>query len=269
MKGVSLIGVDCATKGENIGLALGWCDDEGVVHIKDACAGMEWDDVTKKLIGWIAAEKVVLLALDAPLGWPVALRSNIRCHKAGKPLRHVLDDADKLFYRQTDLKMIKLYKRPLDVGANFIARTAHAALALLGELREKTGKKIRLAWTPGVPKNTQAIEVYPAATLIAHAGKDAAKIDKKFKSLSKKEKLLKKKEKILEKIKSAAFLDAKIKEQVFADESEQHVLDAVLCVLAAADFVRRDVIKPANCATRRRAKKEGWIWVKSPQSDAR
>ncbi|CAJ2376839.1 MAG: hypothetical protein IBGAMO2_490001 [Arenicellales bacterium IbO2] len=253
MKNISLIGVDCASKkrAKTIGLALGWCDGD-TVHIKDACAGMKWDDVTEKLSGWIKAAKVALLALDAPLGWPVAFRSNIRCHKAGKPLRHALDDAEKLFYRQTDLEMITSYKKyPLAVGANFIARTAHAALGLLGEVRGKTDESIRLAWTPGAPEKIQAIEVYPAATLIAHFGKGVAKETEQKK---------------LQKVAGKVSLSAAIKEKILYEKDGQDVFDAVLCVLAAADFVKGDVIRPTN---RGLAKKEGWIWVKSPQSDAR
>ena len=41
-----------------------------------------------------------------------------------------------------------------------------------------------------------------------------------------------------------------------------HILDAILCVLAAADFVRGDVIMPKNEA---QAKQEGWIWFKKPE----
>ena len=56
---------------------------------------------------------------------------------------------------------------------------------------------------------------------------------------------------------------AKMKREILSDKN---IFDAVLCVLAAADFVKGDVIRPTNRAL---AKKEGWIWVKSPQSDAR
>ena len=218
---------------------------------------MKWDDVAKKLISWIAVEKVALLALDAPLGWPVTLCSNIQCHKAGEPLRYALDDADKLFYRQTDLAIIKPYKkRPLSVGADRIARTAHAALGLLGELRGKTDEGIRLAWTPGSPEKTQAIEVYPAATLIAHFGKGVAKETKQKK---------------LQKVAGKVSLSAAIKEKILYEKDgqdvfDQDVFDAVLCVLAAADFVKGDVIRPTNRAL---AKKEGWIWVKPRQTSAR
>jgi len=263
--GVFLIGIDCAAKksAEKIGLALGWCEGNAV-RIEEVRAKMKWDAVIKKLTGWILAAEsrgdVCLLALDAPLGWPVALRSNLRCHKAGKPLKHSLDDADKLFFRQTDLEMKDCYKTPLAVGADRIARTAHAALGLLGELREKTGENIGLAWTPGMPNKSQAIEVYPVATLIAHLGKgaiqDVARVIKK-KNLQKKEEANRqKREAYLQQIASKICFDAETKQKMIDDGN---VFDAVRCVLAAADFVRGDVVCPTDCAL---AKKEGWIWVR-------
>ena len=220
---------------------------------------MKWEDVTEKLSGWIKTEKTALLALDAPLGWPVSLRENIRRHKAGKPLRCALEDADKLFYRQTDLEIIKSRKkRPLSVGADLIARTAHAALGLLEEVREKTGKSIGLAWVPGAPEKTQAIEVYPAVTLTAHLGKEAREKGTEKEKMQRRKKNLEK----IAKMRRFRF-GAKMKREILSDKN---IFDAVLCVLAAADFVKGDVIRPTNRAL---AKKEGWIWVKSPQSDAR
>lgn len=44
-------------------------------------------------------------------------------------------------------------------------------------------------------------------------------------------------------------------------------LDAVVCVLAAADFVRGDASQPPNIDVARR---EGWIWCRDPnRSSAR
>jgi hypothetical protein len=65
-------------------------------------------------------------------------------------------------------------KQPLDVGADRIARTAHAALRLLQELRERTHMSIPLAWDRNFKPEVQAIEVYPAGSLksygIRHSG---------------------------------------------------------------------------------------------------
>ena len=77
--------------------------------------------------------------------------------------------ANATFCRTTDLFIQqKLKKTPLDVGADGIARTAYAALAILGNLRTELGMAIPLAWTPLDISPVAAIEVYPAATLLAH-----------------------------------------------------------------------------------------------------
>jgi hypothetical protein len=53
------------------------------------------------------------------------------------------------------------------VGSNLIARTEHAALAMLQALRDQPERPIPLAW--GLPmEDVSAIEVYPAAILVAH-----------------------------------------------------------------------------------------------------
>ena len=46
-----------------------------------------------------------------------------------------------------------------------------------------------------------------------------------------------------------------------AVEAVDHALDAVLCLVAAADFLRGDVVQPlpADLASARR---EGWIWFR-------
>jgi hypothetical protein len=42
-----------------------------------------------------------------------------------------------------------------------------------------------------------------------------------------------------------------------------HIIDAVACVLAGADFLRGDVVLPTEEEILV-AKREGWIWFKSP-----
>jgi hypothetical protein len=74
-----------------------------------------------------------------------------------------------MFRRTTDLFIqARLGKRPLDVGVDRIARTAYAALRILGTLRVELGMPIPLAWAPADVSRVAAIEVYPAATLLAH-----------------------------------------------------------------------------------------------------
>ncbi len=89
------------------------------------------------------------LALDAPLGWPAVLGETLGPHIAGESLDGT---PNELFRRQTDhfIKAV-IGRQPLDVGADRIARTAHAALGLLEQLRQLTGQPVPLAWTPHDP----------------------------------------------------------------------------------------------------------------------
>lgn len=114
-----------------------------------------------------AASGPVLLALDAPLGWPTPLSDSVSAHRAGEPLAA---EPDVMFSRETGRFIrARLGKKPLEVAADRIARTAHAALALLRNLRSPHGIEIPLARKPGrLPSRVAAIEVYPAATLIGH-----------------------------------------------------------------------------------------------------
>jgi hypothetical protein len=157
-----------------------------------------------------------------------------------------------MFRRCTDNVVAdQIKKRPLDVGADRIARTAHAALALLEDLRKRTDREIPLAWETRPVSGLCAIEVYPAATLRAHNLKDTG---------------YKKKECGQER---RAILDQLAQQgiQLSSDSRKtcakcDDVLDAVICVLAGVDFLCGDVISPVDMET---ARKEGWIWVKKPK----
>ena len=107
----------------------------------------------------------------------------------------------------------RLGKQPLEVGANLIARTAVAALMLLDEIRRSTWRPIPLAWAPKETERWRAIEVYPAATRIAHGAPD---IGGSLEGLD-------------ELLDCSAVLPA-------LAQSEDTV-DAAVCALAAADFL--------------------------------
>ncbi len=118
------------------------------------------------IVRWQKKTPISLLALDAPLGWPTSLGETLIDHEAGQ---QVAVDSDKLFHRETDTR-IKLPsgRKPLEVRANLIARTAKSALNLLYDLRNMTGESIPLVWEFSVPQQLSAIEVYPAATPIPY-----------------------------------------------------------------------------------------------------
>jgi Protein of unknown function (DUF429) len=195
------------------------------------------------IAGWLTDAELCLLAIDAPLGWPVALGKNLVGHWAGMALPV---PADSLFHRQTDTDIeLRLRKRPLEVGANLIARTAHAALSLLDELRNLTGEQIPLAWgTRNLPR-VSAIEVYPAATLRAHG--IAPGEYKKASQIEGRRGLLSRLGTRLALPKDVALL-----------ESSADAIDAVVCVAAGADFLLDRSLPPKDAEAARR---EGWIWA--------
>jgi predicted RNase H-like nuclease len=121
-----VVGVDCATQPGKVGLARLDVID-GRPTITEACTGAAGTDLAEVVGGWLNARS--LIALDAPLGWPKALGERLALHRAGEPLAAT---ADEMFSRATDRKMVEMVgKRPLEVGADRIARTAHAALQFL------------------------------------------------------------------------------------------------------------------------------------------
>src|SRR5882724_5685012 len=164
MREVTMIGLDCATDDANVGAALGkWRDGALSVQRVTLCDRLAPAAVVEDWLG--KADEPVLLALDAPLGWPAPLAQTLVRHRAGDELSA---GADQMFRRMTDRAIHKnVGKTPLDVGADRIARTAHAALRVLGELRRALSRPVPLAWSAHALGGITAIEVYPAATLSA------------------------------------------------------------------------------------------------------
>ena len=166
---ITVIGIDCAAQPKNVGLALGsW--KLGRTTISETASARTWPEIVSIIRAWV--RRPTLLALDAPLGWPASLGPALRGHAAGEAIE---SEANQLFRRETDdVVHAALQKRPLDVGADRIARTALAALRLLGDVRKDLKQPIPLCWAPRDLTRTQAIEVYPAATLkgrgLVHTG---------------------------------------------------------------------------------------------------
>jgi len=228
---IALLGIDCATIPKKTGLALGELRD-GVVRILRCATGTKDETPAKIAVSWLSEYKEVLIALDAPLGWPQKLGDCLSVHKAGLPVQ---SESNQLFRRQTD-EAIKerLGKQPLEVGANLIARTAVAALTLLNQIRRATGRPIPLAWAQKETEQWRAIEVYPAATRIGHGALD------KGGSLVGLDDLLD----------CTAVLSKLIK--------SKDTVDAAVCALAAADFLLGKAAQPLDYDT---ALAEGWIWA--------
>jgi predicted RNase H-like nuclease len=245
---ITVIGIDCAVNPANVGLALGHFAN-GSVRVQKIVRGSSEPDLPGIIARWLYERLTgpALLALDAPLGWPAPLARALPDHRAGNVLH---PQADELFRRTTDEFVHKrIGKRPLDVGADRIARTARAALALLHELRQRLDNPIPLAWQPDFD-GIAAIEVYPAATLMAHhipahAYKHARGAEDR--------------QNIMNALQAEDRLEFELEDPQAPRTSDE--VDAVVCLLAAQDFLRGQTLPLPDRAL---AEKEGWIWVRDP-----
>jgi len=237
-----IVGIDCATKDHKVGIAKAIVEN-GRCTVLDAQPCTAKDTAAATIKHWHNETPLCLLALDAPLGWPMSLGKTLIQHKAGD---HISLCSNKLFHRSTDDSIkSRLDKRPLEVGANLIARTAKAALDLIEKIREGTGESIPLAWEMREPRQLSAIEVYPAATRVSLYSKIARLPDK-----------VQDRKQILDAIAQTIDVSA-----VLADaEKSDHVFDAVLCVVAAFEFINGRC-QPPDSHDLDTAKHEGWIWV--------
>ena len=259
-----IIGVDYATKDAGVGLALAARDDDGL-RLLDVTAGGPGRPVPFVLKEWLTdSEDAALMAIDAPLGWPRRLSTSLESHSAGSTIGTPADD---MFRRDTDLFIKGNIKKPFDVGADKIARTAHAALHLLGELRHDLGVAMPLAWNPADVTDHAVIEVYPAATLIAHEIPPSGRTRSGFRLPSYKRTKYKQRREIVaarrREIVAALRQRMTIPErhaEALCDDDD--LLDAAVCVLAAADFLAGRAVPPTD---RCLAEREGWIWTALPR----
>jgi len=249
---ISIIGIDCATQPNKVGLALGSVS-KGLLTLDNARKVSKNESVASLVSSWIKEKgnAKTLIAIDAPLGWPIMLGEELICHLAGSSLS---TSAHQMFRRRTDFFIKeKAGKQSLDVGADRIARTAHAALALIEEIKEQVGISIPLAWSRELAHPISAIEVYPAVTLKSCSLLPATSYKKDDS---------KEREKIYDGLGNLMNL-LKVDKLPLVEDDD--VLDAVVCVLAGYHFINGESEGPRTEEDRALAKKEGWIWVKMPK----
>jgi predicted nuclease with RNAse H fold len=222
-----------------VGLALGsWHNQKA--DILDIAKGSR--PIAKTIASWIRPDQPTLISIDAPLGWPAKLGYTLASHMAGELITTA---PNKLFRRATDCTVRKkLGRQPLDVGADRIARTAHSALKIIERLGQLIGQSIPLAWDKAI-EGISVIEVYPAATLLAHEIRASG-----YKASNQEAR-----REIVENLQNLLTLPNDISLMV----SNADVLDAVVCVLSAVDFLLGRVVEPED---RELAMKEGWIWFR-------
>lgn len=249
---LTIIGVDCAVDENNTGLSLGELLNDTLV-IRDVTIASKDNPPSAIITRWLLDNSPALLAFDAPLGWPVAMGSELTRHKAGQPIGC---NANNLFSRETDRFIHKEFKKkPLDVGADRIARTAHKALIILDELRKNTRKDIPLIWEPEALTEMGVIEVYPVATLMSLKIEFSGYKNNNI-SLSERRAI---RRRILESMhNNSPKLDMSdsLIEKLLSNDNQ---FDSAICTLAGAHFARSECISPTNLET---SAKEGWIWVR-------
>lgn len=239
---IYVVGIDCATEAPNVGLAYGIYRN-GNMELKETAVGIKNISIAKTIYKKIEKHEKVLIAIDAPLGWPLSLGDYLVKHNAGEALNI---ESNHLFRRETDrFVKRKIGKQSLDVGADRIARTAHAALKIFEELRQLTGNQIELAWNLTGLLKLSAIEVYPAATLDCYRIKSTGYKDKDKWALRKE---------IIGELRKKIDMPDNI--DILVQNAD--ALDSVVCLLSAKDFIEGNVLYPEDVGL---AKKEGWIWI--------
>lgn len=247
---ITIIGIDCAVDEKNIGLAVGEFSGGCCTALR-----LVEREPTRKVYQLasdiIQKSEKTLLALDAPLGWPDFLGKALFSHSAGESIG--IDNHNSMFRRRTD-EFVKTHfgKQPLDVGADRIARTALAALELLGTIRKLSAFEIPLAWKPDFHEKAAAIEVYPAGTLVSY-GLLSIGYKKKEQRANRQE--------ILAGLRKLV----PVKADLTLAEEDANVLDAIICVLAGIDFLAGNALAPNDALppiSIDMAQKEGWIWIR-------
>lgn len=249
---ISIIGIDCSTQPARTGLVFARYHKRKIELVSNINAGdiddysplpdHRWYPLVKQCQDWIGEDDRVLFCMDSPLGWPDAMRQVLSGHSAGELLGI---EAKDLFNRTTDLFIDEtIQKRPLEIGANLIARTAVAALELLTTLRVMLRMELPLLWQQGPIEKSGVIEVYPVATIVGRVGA-GTKLNFKTKS----DILLP----ILE-------MDFGLESIDLLAGSDDHLLDAAMCVLAGADFIEKRCHQPPD---EEKIRREGWIWFSS------
>lgn len=288
---IPVIGVDCSTSPGKVGLARGtWSN--GTLTVSDVAFGSKKPEQSWPLLvhEWLNDSSDALIALDAPLGWPSALSRALADHRAGDRLSDdVTEHSHLMFQRLTDRVIHqRIGKKPIEVGANLIARTARDALVRLDFLRQRLHDRggASLAWTPGQCQGIKIIEVYPAATLrsrqlpiAGYKGEIRSRLDNETDAQWRRHEerntaLRKTRGDLVSRLQKV--VDISVEGRLVTEMLESDdILDAVVCCVAARDFLSKEVISPHDPEVARIAKRdgrrvetaverEGWIWVKKP-----
>lgn len=286
---IQIIGIDCAAQPKDFGLARGLVRGS-TVEIVEVDKGKGSDNCLDDLVGqvqcWINRHNPdglgkTLLALDAPLGWPIHMTRALHDHRAGASFGRPSDPRHKdrnpgnhLFRRHSDRFIAQKFSgAPLDIGADRIARVARSALELLGRLETPGGRQsaVPLLWNPRDLDRLGAIEVYPRLTLRHLHGSRKKELHYKGK------KHAQSRSEIVDKILPTRLTldNDHLRQQTSKRERldyDHDRIDAALCVLEGLHFLLAQSVGPAHpeaaaWLTEETATtvddiktSEGWIW---------
>jgi hypothetical protein len=259
---IQIVGIDCASKPEKTGIAIGEWKPTEPITIKAVLMGEKNQSIADLILSKIDNKQKTLFAIDAPLGWSSPMLQLLKNHSAGdffqdsrliaQEQKGFEETQHRFFRRITDTFIHQeIGKLPLEVGADRIARAAYAALYTLHILRRHFA--IQMLWGTDFKSDFGVIEVYPSATL-----KQYKMLSGGYKGNSQDEK--DKRKLITEKL-NPHFLNLQKKTASELVQGNADRLDAVICLLSANDFLEKDVYEPL-ASNLEVIKQEGWIWVK-------
>ena len=264
----TIIGIDFAVSPANTGLALATLSGRHteIPFLDDVQTGKD-NAPTDVVADWLQKAKKddepALIAIDAPLGWPNELSHALNRHMAGE---RICAPAHRLFDRETD-RDIACLKKPKSVGAERIARVAHAALNFLADLRNKMSLDLPLAWDWQGIREASVIEVYPASTLKAYslpfegykASSQGTEKEKRGKRNEIAAGLLAERGPDMCRVGMAEPVRRRLTD-------DDDLLDAAVCVVAAMDFLCGYAVGPTP-AKQWLGAREGWIWARREKAE--
>lgn len=291
-----IIGIDCAANPMRIGVAFAHQEADGVSVERMTFGrpgGVRWRRITElaeTISRGIDRHRPTLLAIDAPLGWPVAMSRALASHTVGSSTG-IVEDPRLFFRRLTDRFVHRVTgKRPLDFGTSFIASAAHAALRILGQTEGHPSVALEPLRSPVTPDTVIAIEVHAALALPLLVSDERAPTNGKWdwKALSADMTNLRNGSWVSVLDELAGRLGVHLENLVVAthdptgrqglssiwevddddhlgERCRSHGLDAVLCAWTGARFLRGGCVAPHDIEAPRELdsdelKREGWIW---------
>lgn len=298
---VHIIGIDCAADPSKIAVASARPAGDRMT-IQSVFRGNGGEQPRSQRLHCLAAkiaQKIdlnspTLLAIDAPLGWPISMGQALSSHEAGSSLP---ERCAKMFFRRRTDRFVEEQtgKTPIEVGANLIARVSHTALRLLEMMR--TQLRAHLITGPLTsPENrsgaVRVVEVYPA--LASPFFLDC--LDPQSHTRTTKKPTTRDPRRRCWEILAKNLTDFKkmdwntIRESIgyrlcidtpswcgghkfwSSGPSRDHGLDAILCAWTAWRFLQGECVPPEECCEPDSApsqlSREGWIWFDKRTRDS-